>query len=94
MDLIFLNITIRVIYGDGILYVFNAIVYANKQLQVIRFKTDSFSWRIRHSGTIASGKATFSYYNSDPTGTYRVIIEGIDKNEILGRRVFLYKVTP
>jgi TonB-dependent Receptor Plug Domain len=38
------------------------------------------------------GKATFEYFNADTKGTYRVVVEGIDNNGNLGRRVYRYKV--
>lgn len=38
------------------------------------------------------GKATFSYFNSDNKGTYRMVIEGIDADGNLGRQVFRYTV--
>ncbi|MDB5018166.1 MAG: hypothetical protein JWQ84_2998 [Mucilaginibacter sp.] len=42
--------------------------------------------------TDAAGNASFSYFNADGTGTYRVVVEGIDTNGNLGRHVFHYKV--
>ena len=42
--------------------------------------------------TGADGTATFDYFNADTKGTYRVIIEGIDDDGNLGRRVYRYKV--
>ena len=38
------------------------------------------------------GNATFNYYNADGTGSYRVVIEGIDDKGNLGRIVYHYKV--
>jgi TonB-dependent SusC/RagA subfamily outer membrane receptor len=38
------------------------------------------------------GNASFEYYNADGTGTYRVVIEGIDEKGNLGRQVYRYKV--
>jgi hypothetical protein len=60
----------------------------NKQLPDLRstiywnpnFITDKF------------GKASFSYFNADGKGTYRVVIEGIDADGNIGRQVFRYKV--
>lgn len=43
--------------------------------------------------TDASGKVTFNFFNSNQIGNYRVVIEGIDKFGLLGRKVFTYKVT-
>lgn len=42
--------------------------------------------------TDKDGKATFSYFNSDNKGTYRMTIEGIDAEGNLGRRVYRYVV--
>ena len=42
--------------------------------------------------TDKEGNASFDYYNADGTGTYRVVIEGIDNNGNLGRLVYRYKV--
>jgi hypothetical protein len=42
--------------------------------------------------TSATGEASFSYFNADTRGIYRVTIEGIDANGNLGRQVYRYKV--
>ena len=42
--------------------------------------------------TDKDGNASFDYYNADGTGSYRLIIEGIDENGNLGRQVYRYKV--
>ncbi|HZY38594.1 MAG TPA: carboxypeptidase-like regulatory domain-containing protein [Mucilaginibacter sp.] len=42
--------------------------------------------------TDKTGNATLQYYNADGTGTYRVTIEGIDKDGNLGRQVYRYTV--
>jgi hypothetical protein len=38
------------------------------------------------------GSALFNYYNADGTGTYKVVIEGIDNKGNLGGQVYRYKV--
>jgi hypothetical protein len=38
------------------------------------------------------GKTSFSYFNNDTKGVYRIVIEGIDANGNLGRKVVKYKV--
>ncbi|WP_432329021.1 TonB-dependent receptor plug domain-containing protein [Mucilaginibacter sp. P25] len=38
------------------------------------------------------GNASFSYFNADGQGRYRVVIEGIDENGNLGRQVYRYNV--
>ena len=42
--------------------------------------------------TDKDGNASFNYYNADGTGSYRLVIEGIDENGNLGRQVYRYKV--
>ena len=42
--------------------------------------------------TAANGNASFKYFNADGTGTYRVVVEGIDVNGDIGRQVLRYKV--
>jgi len=42
--------------------------------------------------TDKDGKASFSYFNADGKGTYRVVIEGIDADGNVGRQVLRYKV--
>jgi hypothetical protein len=42
--------------------------------------------------TDKDGKASFDYFNADTKGTYRMVIEGIDADGNLGRKVYRYKV--
>ncbi|MGZ3872578.1 MAG: carboxypeptidase regulatory-like domain-containing protein [Mucilaginibacter sp.] len=42
--------------------------------------------------TDADGKASFSFFNADGKGTYRVVVEGIDADGNFGRQVYRYKV--
>jgi hypothetical protein len=42
--------------------------------------------------TDTSGNASFSFFNAEGTGTYRVEVQGIDSKGNLGRQVFRYKV--
>jgi TonB-dependent SusC/RagA subfamily outer membrane receptor len=42
--------------------------------------------------TDKNGSASFDYYSADGTGTYKMVVEGIDGNGNLGRRVYRYKV--
>jgi len=42
--------------------------------------------------TDKDGNTSFQYFNAGSKGTYRVIIEGIDNDGNIGRRVFRYKV--
>ncbi|MBB2146575.1 TonB-dependent receptor plug domain-containing protein [Pedobacter sp. LMG 31464] len=45
-----------------------------------------------HVVSDATGKATLNYYNTDQTGTYRIVIEGIDADGNLARKVITYQV--
>ena len=38
------------------------------------------------------GKASFTFFNADGKGTYRVVVEGIDSDGNLGRQEYRYKV--
>ena len=40
----------------------------------------------------AAGKAKISYFNTDVSGVYRIVIEGIDVNGSLARKVLTYEV--
>lgn len=42
--------------------------------------------------TDAEGKANFTYYNTDVPGTYRMVIEGIDLQGNIARKVLTYQV--
>lgn len=42
--------------------------------------------------TDKDGNASFSYFNADGEGSYKVVIEGIDENGNLGRQVYRYNV--
>ena len=42
--------------------------------------------------TDAGGKTSFSFYNGDGPGTYKVIVEGINADGELGRQVYKYTV--
>ncbi|MFP5080954.1 TonB-dependent receptor [Pedobacter sp. JCM 36344] len=42
--------------------------------------------------TDISGKTTFSFFNADGPGTYKVTIEGIDAEGRLGRKVYIFSV--
>ena len=42
--------------------------------------------------TDANGKASFEFFDAASTGTYRVVVEGIDGYGNIGRQVFRYKV--
>ncbi|MCO5946113.1 TonB-dependent receptor plug domain-containing protein [Mucilaginibacter flavidus] len=42
--------------------------------------------------TDKDGKTSFSFFNSDNKGTYRVVIEGIDADGNIGRQVYRYTV--
>lgn len=42
--------------------------------------------------TDKDGNASFDFYNADGTGSYRVVIEGIDEKGHIARQVYRYKV--
>ena len=42
--------------------------------------------------TDKNGDASFDYYNADGTGSYRMVVEGIDDKGNIGRTVYRYKV--
>jgi len=42
--------------------------------------------------TDKDGKASFEFYNADGTGSYRIVVEGIDEKGNIGRQVYRYKV--
>ncbi|MGY0039865.1 hypothetical protein [Pedobacter sp. NJ-S-72] len=42
--------------------------------------------------TNATGSAKFNFYNTDESGTYRVVIEGINAEGHLARKVYTYDV--
>lgn len=58
-------------------------------------KTADFRTTVYWNPEVATdkdGNTSFSYYNADGTGSYRVVIEGIDNKGNLGRQVYRYKV--
>jgi hypothetical protein len=44
--------------------------------------------------TDSIGKAKVEFYNADGNGNYKIILEGMDLNAHIGRKVIRYKVTP
>lgn len=42
--------------------------------------------------TDQNGQAEFEYFTADDKGTYRVVVEGLDENGSLGRRVYRFQV--
>jgi hypothetical protein len=44
--------------------------------------------------TDSIGKAKVEFYNADGNGNYKIILEGMDLNGHIGRKVIRYKVTP
>ena len=53
-------------------------------------KRSTVYWTPHLPTTDGSGK--FSYYNTDETGTYRIVIEGINEEGHLARKVYTYEV--
>ena len=42
--------------------------------------------------TDATGNFSFEFFNADGRGSYRAVVEGIDKNGNVARTVYRYKV--
>ena len=42
--------------------------------------------------TDKDGNTTFSFFNADGAGSYRVVVEGIDSKGAIGRQVYRYTV--
>jgi hypothetical protein len=40
----------------------------------------------------STGKASVEFYNSDGTGNYKAIVEGINVNGTIGRQLFRFSV--
>jgi hypothetical protein len=75
--------------------------YKAREFYLPRYDNANTSWQRDLRSTIywkpelqtdKDGKASFDFYNADGTGTYRVVIEGIDEKGNLGRQVYRYKV--
>ncbi|HWZ15762.1 MAG TPA: TonB-dependent receptor plug domain-containing protein [Mucilaginibacter sp.] len=66
--------------------------YENPKLYARRADLRSTIYWQPEIQTDKNGSALFDYYNSDGTGTYKVVIEGIDNKGNLGRWVYRYKV--
>lgn len=49
-------------------------------------------WNPRVVTDKTTGTATLQYYNADGTGSYRAVVEGIDKDGNIGRFVYRYRV--
>jgi len=49
-------------------------------------------WNPNINTSKTTGSASVEYFNADGVGTYRAIIEGIDKDGNIGRQVFRYEV--
>lgn len=49
-------------------------------------------WNPRINTDKTTGAASLQFYNADGTGSYRAVVEGIDKNGHVGRFVYHYKV--
>lgn len=49
-------------------------------------------WNPKVNTDKVTGAATLQFYNADGTGSYRAVVEGIDKDGHVGRFVYRYKV--
>lgn len=63
-----------------------------EQLSPVADIRSTIYWNSNINTDKTTGTTSVEYFNADGTGTYRVIIEGIDKDGNLGRQVFRYEV--
>jgi hypothetical protein len=63
-----------------------------RETQTNQIDTRSTIYWNPNVNTDNTGAATVEYFNADGTGTYRCIIEGIDKDGNIGRQLFRYTV--
>jgi hypothetical protein len=71
------------------------VFYSPKYTTPESAKTPDFRSTIYWNPTIITdknGNASFQFYNNDNTGTYKAIIEGIDKDGNLGYSIYRYEV--
>ncbi|MDB5123821.1 MAG: hypothetical protein JWP94_1950 [Mucilaginibacter sp.] len=66
--------------------------YENPDLYARRIDLRSTIYWQPEVQTDRNGSASFDYYSADGTGTYKMVVEGIDEKGNLGRRVYRYKV--
>ncbi|GAC1303739.1 MAG: hypothetical protein NVSMB24_10170 [Mucilaginibacter sp.] len=66
--------------------------YENPDLYTRRLDLRSTIYWQPEIQTDKNGSALFDYYNADGTGTYKVVVEGIDSKGNIGRQVYRYKV--
>lgn len=69
--------------------------YSPKYESPDNVKTADFRTTIYWNPEVATdkdGNASLTYYNADGTGSYKVVIEGIDNKGNLGRQVYHYTV--
>lgn len=64
--------------------------YANRPLTKAQDLRTTVYWN--PSVITRDGRATFSFYNNDKPGNYKVMVEGIDADGELARQVYRYKV--
>jgi TonB-dependent SusC/RagA subfamily outer membrane receptor len=88
-------------YAPGIVTTTPAGFYAVRQFYSPKYNTQqairaadkrtTVYWN-PHLPTNAAGSAKFNFYNTDESGTYRVVIEGINAEGHLARKVYTYDV--
>ena len=71
--------------------------YGQDGVSIARFTDNKPDYRTTvywnpHLVTDPSGETKFNYFNTDQSGNYRVVIEGIDAEGNLARKVFTYLV--
>ncbi|MGZ4008524.1 MAG: TonB-dependent receptor [Mucilaginibacter sp.] len=89
------------IASTGILPIIAKGYYKAREFYSPKYESDTIPSRADLRSTIywnqelitdKDGNVSFTYYNSDGHGTYRLVIEGIDEKGNLGRQVFKYTV--
>ncbi|QNK62586.1 TonB-dependent receptor plug domain-containing protein [Pedobacter sp. PAMC26386] len=88
-------------YAPGIVVTIPGGYYAVRQFYAPKYETQqairaadkrtTVYWN-PHLPTSAAGSTKFNFYNTDESGTYRVVIEGINVEGHLARKVYTYDV--
>jgi copper(I)-binding protein len=88
-------------YAPGVINISSAGYYAIRQFYSPKYETPqairaadkrtTVYWN-PHLATNTAGSGKFNFYNTDESGTYRVVIEGINAEGHLARKVYTYEV--
>lgn len=94
------NTTIKQVNSPGVVNIMPKGYYAIRQFYTPQYtaatnqqpdRRTTVYWN-PHLVTDANGKASFNFFNTDQTGKYRIVIEGIDEFGHLARKVLDYEV--